>query len=451
MVGSVLLVDTDVDVLRSVGAVFEQAGYEVLRELSAEAALETYERLAPDVVLLDWPFDAREDHDLLDHMVKQGATVLLTTEGDETEVALRGIEQGAAGFLVKPLSTDQLVAVTSRAADDARLRRFARALVDDMRPRGGVEAFGVSSAMKKLTHEVGVLAKSDKTTVLLTGERGTEARLVARLIHDLSPRAAAPFVTVRCAGQTATELDSQLFGHEKGAHPDATRRHRGWFELVGSGTILLEGIEALVPVLQPKLLRVLETKTFRRMGGTRDIAADVRLIASTSRDIGPEVDAGNFRKDLYYRLSVMELPIPPVRKRTAEDRARLFDRVLFATRKKFPDGPTELSPEALECLQEYEWKGGNAMEVENVLERALMLAIERGHEIIEVGDLAGELRARSGFGDRRHTPMTLDELEKIQIERTLRSHSGNRTRSARELGISRATLINKIKRYNLNV
>ena len=122
MVGSVLLVDTDVDVLRSVGAVFEQAGYEVLRELSAEAALETYERLAPDVVLLDWPFDAREDHDLLDHMVKQGATVLLTTEGDETEVALRGIEQGAAGFLVKPLSTDQLVAVTSRAADDARLR-----------------------------------------------------------------------------------------------------------------------------------------------------------------------------------------------------------------------------------------------------------------------------------------------------------------------------------------
>ncbi|NNG15989.1 MAG: sigma-54-dependent Fis family transcriptional regulator [Gemmatimonadales bacterium] len=451
MVGSVLLVDTDVDVLRSVGAVFEQAGYEVLRELSAEAALETYERLAPDVVLLDWPFEASEGHDLLELMVKRGATVLLTTESDDAGDAVRGMQQGAVGFLAKPLSTDQLVAVTSRAADHARLRRFVRALVDDLRPRGGVEVFGVSSAMKKLAHEIGVLAKSDKTTVLLTGERGAEARLVARLIHDLSPRAAAPFVAICCAGRTATELDSQLFGHEKGAHPDATRRHRGWFEVVGSGTILLEGIEALMPVLQPKLLRVLETKTFRRMGGTRDIAADVRLIASTTRDIGPEVDAGNFRKDLYYRLSVMELPIPPIRKRSADDRARLFDRLLSVMSERFPDGPTGFSPEALERLQEYEWKGGNALEVENVLERALMLAIERGHETIEVGDLAGELRARSGFGDRRHTPMTLDELEKIQIERTLRTHSGNRTRSARELGISRATLINKIKRYNINV
>ena len=451
MVGSVLLVDTDVDVLRSVGAVFEQAGYEVLRELSVEAALETYDRLVPDVVLLDWPFEATEDLDVLDHMVKRGATVLLMIEADDAEVAVRGMQQGAVGFLAKPLSTDQLVAVTARAADYARLRRFVRALADDTRPGGGVEVFGVSSAMKKLAHEIGVLAKSDKTTVLLTGERGTEARLVARLIHDLSPRAAEPFVTVRCVGRTATELDSQLFGHEKGAHPDATQRLHGWFELVGSGTILLEGIEALMPVLQPKLLRVLETKTFRRLGGTRDIAADVRLIASTTRDIGPEVDAGNFRKDLYYRLSVMELPIPPVRRRSADDRAGLFDRLLSATKERVPGGPTELSPDALERLQEYEWKGGNVLEVENVLERALMLAIERGHETIQVGDLAGELRARSGFGDRRHTPMTLDELEKIQIERTLRSHSGNRTRSARELGISRATLINKIKRYNINV
>lgn len=451
MVGSVLLVDTDVDVLRSVGAVFEQAGYEVFRELSAEAALETYERLAPDVVLLDWPFEATDGVDLLDDMVKRGATVILTTESDEPEIAVRGMQQGAVGFLVKPLPTDQLVVVTSRAADYARLRRFVRALFDDVRPRGGVEIFGASSAMKKLAHEIGVLAKNDKTTVLLTGEQGTEARLVAQLIHDLSPRAAAPFVTVRCTGRTATELDSQLFGHEKGAHPDATRRHHGWFELVGSGTILLEGIEALMPVLQPKLLRVLETKTFRRMGGTRDIAADVRLIAATKRDIGPEVDAGNFRKDLYYRLSVMELPIPPVRKRSADDRAGLFDRLLAAAKEKFPAGPTEFVPEALERLQEYEWKGGNVSEVENVLERALMLAIERGHKTIEVGDLAGELRARSGFGDRRHTPMTLDELEKIQIDRTLRTHSGNRTRSARELGISRATLINKIKRYNINV
>lgn len=451
MVGSVLLVDADVDVLRSIGAVFEQAGFEVLRELSAEAALETYERLTPEVVLLEWPFDGGEGSDLLGSLVTRGATILLTTEDDQSQEAVRGLQQGAFGLLVRPVSPDQLVAVTSRAADYARLRRYTRALADEEKPHGGLESFGASSAMRKLAHEIGVLAKSDKTTVLLTGERGTEAKRVARLIHDLSPRADEPFVMIRCAGRTATELDSQLFGHEKGAHPEAERRHRGWFELVGRGTILLEGIEALMPVLQPKLLRVLETKTFRRMGGTRDIATDVRLIASTTRDIGPEADAGNFRKDLYYRLSVMELPIPPVRKRSVDDKGRLFDRLLASARHKLAHGSLELSPEALERFHEYEWKGGNAWEVENVLERALMLAIERGHESIEVGDLAGELRARSGFGDRRHTPMTLDELEKIQIERTLRTHSGNRTRSARELGISRATLINKIKRYNINV
>ncbi|TFG53964.1 MAG: sigma-54-dependent Fis family transcriptional regulator [Gemmatimonadales bacterium] len=451
MVGSILLIDTDVDVLRACGGVLEETGYEVLRELSAEAALETYDRLEPDVVLLDWHFDGERGPRLLDQLVARGATIVLTTEPDSAAGAVHGLDQGAVGRLVKPVSAPELLALTARAADYTRVRRLEGACADKMRPLGGLEALGTSSAMKKLAHEIKVLGKNDNTTVLLKGERGTETRLVARLIHDSSPRVSAPFVAVRCSGRSATELDSELFGHEKGAHPTAVSRRRGWFELVGAGTILLEGIEALAPVLQPKLLRVLETKTFRRLGGTRDVTADVRLIASTSHDLGPAVDAGNFRKDLYYRLSVMELPIPPVRRRSPEDRSKLFAHFLAAARERYAEGPTEASEEALARLQEYEWRGGNTMEVANVMDRALLLAIERGHEIVEVGDLAGELRARAGFGDRRHTPMTLDELEKIQMERTLRSHAGNRTRSARELGISRATLINKIKRYNINV
>jgi len=451
MVGSALLIDTDVDLLRASGSVLEELGYEVLRELSADAALETYDRLHPDVVLLDWHFDDGAGPAVLRQLIGRGATVLLTTASGDADDAVQGIAEGALGRLRKPIVPEHLVALTARAGDYARHRRLSAALADTLRPAGGLETLGSSSAMKKLIHEIGVLGKSDKTTVLLAGERGTETRLVARLIHDASPRAAAPFVAVRCGGCTATELDSELFGHEKGAHPGAASRQRGWFELAGAGTILLENIESLMPVLQPKLLRLLETKTFRRLGGTRDITADARLIASTALDLGPEVDAGNFRKDLYYRLSVMELPIPPVRRRSPDDRSRLFAHALADARERFAGGPTEISPEALERLQEYEWRGGNAMEIANVMERALLLAIERGHETIEVGDLAGELRARAGFGDRRHTPMTLDELEKIQIERTLRTHAGNRTRSARELGISRATLINKIKRYNINV
>ena len=451
MVGSVLLIDTDVDVLRSCGSVLEETGYEVLRELSAEAALETYDRLEPDVVLLDWHFDGANGPRLLKQLVARGATILVTTEPESTAGAVQGIEHGAIGRLRKPVSPAELLALTASAADYTRVRRLVRVCADQARPLGGLEALGTSSVMKKLAHEIAVLGKNDKTTVLLKGERGTETRLVAQLIHDSSPRASAPFVVVRCGGRTATELDSDLFGCEKGVHSAAVSRRRGWFELVGSGTILLEGIEALASVLQPKLLRVLETKTFRRLGGTRDVTADVRLIASTSHDLGPAVDAGNFRKDLYYRLSVMELPIPPVRRRSPEDRNKLFANFLAAARERYGEGPSEASEEALTRLQEYEWRGGNTMEVANVMDRALLLAIERGHEIVEVGDLAGELRARAGFGDRRHTPMTLDELEKIQIERTLRSHAGNRTRSARELGISRATLINKIKRYNINV
>lgn len=452
MAGSVLLIDADVQRLRSMGTALEKAGFEVLRELNADAALETYDRLEPEVVMLDFELPNGEEGGAspLRDLIERRATVLLTASDNRSDNAVRGLEEGAIALLVRPVPDRQLVAAALRGADYTRQRRLASALLDATRTTGGLTALGGSASMKRFAHDVGVLAKSDKTTVLLTGERGTEMQNVARLIHDLSDRARAPFISVRCTGLSASELDSALFGHEKGAHAEASRRRIGWFEIAHGGTVLLEGIESLVPVLQPKLLRVLETKTFRRMGGTKDIAVDVRLIAATSRDIRPEVDTGAFRKDLYYRLSVMELRVPPLRDRSDEDRAALVSRFLEAARARFPGAPSDLSPEALDRLNAYEWKPGNTAEMRNAIERAMMLALDRGHEVIEIADLAGELRARAGLGDRRHTPMTLDELERVQIERTLRTHDGNRTRSARELGISRATLINKIKRYNIS-
>jgi DNA-binding NtrC family response regulator len=239
-------------------------------------------------------------------------------------------------------------------------------------------------------------------------------------------------------------LDSAIFGHEKGATPEATERMRGLLEVAEGGTVYLEEVGELPVELQPKLLKVLEARTFRRVGGTRDVPADVRLIVATSHDLAAEIESGRLREDLYYRLSVMPIELPPLRDRSRDDRLALVLRIFNELQREVSGGPASISPEALERLLGYGWPG-NIREMRNVLERALILAC--GQLAIGVEHLPGEFRARPGIGDRRHTPMTIDELERQHIERTLRHHSGNRTRAAQELGISRATLINKIKRY----
>jgi DNA-binding NtrC family response regulator len=357
------------------------------------------------------------------------------------------MQEGAESFLAKPVMLDHLAATTARVMDKSRLRRVNRALAAD-KPGQGVDAMGTSSMMKDLAHQVGLLAQSDRTTVLLQGESGTGKGWVARLIHSLSPRAKAPFVQVACGATTAAVLDSELFGHERGAVPGAEDRKQGLFEIADQGTLFLEDIADLPPELQPKLLKVLETRTFRRMGGTREVEVDVRLIAGTSKNIQAKVEAGRVREDLYYRLSVMPLSLPPVSDRPKADRVALLHRLHEELAAELSDGPTAISPDALDRLLAYAWPG-NIREMRNVLERAMILA--RGEDAIQVGHLPGEFRARYGLGDRRHTPVTLDELERQHIERTLRHHDGNRTRSAVELGISRATLINKIKRYSLKL
>lgn len=445
MAGSVLLIDDDVDVLRSVGKYLEQLGYEVARELTGEAGLSSYERLRPDIVVLDLQLPGMDGMEVLERLRDLDALVVLLTGTDDVQTAVEAMQTGAENFLTKPVSLDHLAAATARVIDKSRLRRVNRALLDH-KPGRGVDAMGTSSMMKDLAHQVGLLAQSDRTTVLLQGESGTGKGWVARLIHSLSPRAQAPFVHVACGATSAGKLDSELFGHERGAVPGAEDRKQGLFEIADQGTLFLEDIADLPPELQPKLLKALETKTFRRMGGTREIEVDVRLIVGTSADIRARVDAGRFREDLYYRLSVMPLSLPPVSDRLKEDRVALLHRLHQELTAELSDGPATISPDALGRMLSYAWQG-NIREMRNVLERAMILA--RGQEEILVEHLPGEFRARYGLGDRRHTPVTLDELERQHIERTLRHHDGNRTRSAVELGISRATLINKIKRYSL--
>ena len=445
MADSVLLIDDDVDVLRAIGNAFERLGYEVTRELSGEAGLATFDRQRPEVVILDLRLPGMDGMEVLEALRKRGAAVILLTGQSDVETAVRAMQLGAENFLTKPVDITHLAAAAARVADKVRLRRVNETLLHGPSGRG-LESLGSSGQMQDFAHQVSLLAQSDRTTVLLTGESGTGKGWVARMIHDLSPRAKEPFVEVNAAGLNSTFLDSELFGHEKGAFTDAKDRKQGLFEIADRGTIFLDEIGDLVPELQPKLLKVLETKTFRRLGGTRELTVDVRLIAATNRNLQAEVERGRFREDLYYRLSVMPLMLPAVRDRTREDRMSLVTRILGDLRKELPDGPPALSSEVVERLLAYPWPG-NVREMRNVLERALSLG--RGQPAVSVEHLPGEFRARPGVGDRRHTPLSLDDLERQHIDRTLKHHGGNRTRAAAELGISRATLINKIKRYNL--
>ena len=459
MADSLLLIDDDADVLRAVGDYFERIGFEVYRETSGERGLDTFARLRPDVVLLDLHLPDLGGLEVLERLRGAGAAVILLTGQGDIATAVRAMQLGAEHFLTKPVDMGHLAAATARVLEKVHLSRQYALLRERDHQGEKPESLGVSPGMQELARQIGLLAASERTTVLLTGESGTGKGWVARLVHRLSPRASAAFVEVNCGGLSATFLESELFGHEKGAFTDAKERKLGLFELADGGTIFLDEIGDLAPELQPKLLRVLETKTFRRLGGTRELTVDVRLVAATNRELTSEVQAGRFRQDLFYRLSVMPLRLPAVRERSREDRLALVTRLLADLKPQLPGCPSECAADTLDRLLSAPWPG-NVREMRNVIERAMLLA--RGAPALGPEHLPADLRKPGGAGgvgggggggggggERRHLPLTLADVERQHIERALRFHGGNRTRAAQELGISRATLINKIKVYAL--
>ena len=445
MTDSILLIHDDPGSLRSVGARFEQSGCELFRELNGDAGVATLERTRPDVVCLAIHL-AEASPELVRKLANREAAVIAFGDKVPAASATRALNAGASRVVESGEDAELLFLMARQAAVDARRRRVADLTLNEGSPKSGIDSLGNSATMRQLAQQIGLLAQSERTTLLLTGEAGAGKAWVARLIHDLGPRAAKPFLQVRLSGQQPAYLESLIFGHEKGAFIEATERRRGLLELADGGTLLLREIGDLSAELQPKLLRALETKSFRRAGGSQDVSVDTRLMVTTRRDLAPEVEVERFRQDLFYRLSVMPLAVPALRERATEDRSGLVATVHSNARAVFPDGPPMITPDALGRLLEYGWPG-NVRELEHVIERAMLLA--RGQIAINVEHLPGELRARPGIGDRRHTPMSLDVLEHQHIERTLRYHGGNRTRAAKELGISRATLINKIKLYQI--
>lgn len=440
---SILIIDDEVAIAAAFAMFFRHDGQHVVHEAyTGGDGVDAYWRLRPDLVLLDVRLPDMTGFDVLAKIREDNPVVIMITAYGDVPMAVDALHKGAENFLTKPVDLSHLSAAADRALEKSRLRRMNRYLSDkrDATPR---VVFGASSAMRDLSDQVMLLAQSDRTTGLVIGERGSGKGRVAELIHQLSPRASKPFVDVNCAALTAESLDIELFGEEGSAGRPAKL---GLFEIADSGTLFLDEIGDLSLQLQPKLLRALEGKGFRRHGGTVDIVPNTRVIAATSRDLGEELAAGRFREDLYYRLSVMPIRLIPLRERTREDMLELLGNIMGELAVVLPGAPDTLTDEALEALLRYGWPG-NIRELRNALERAMLMA--RGADRIEARHLAREITSASGADVAHHLPRTLADVERAHIDRTLKAHQFNRTHAAKELGIARATLIKKIKEYEL--
>ncbi|MBA2244266.1 MAG: sigma-54-dependent Fis family transcriptional regulator [Gemmatimonadetes bacterium] len=446
---SVLLIDDDTAVLQLLTRFFTQKQWEVASALTAEEGVRHYEVGRPDLVLLDLNLPGLSGMHALELLVAHGATVVMLTGHGEIDTAVEAMQLGAESFLTKPVSLTQLEATAERAVEKVELRRTNRLLAQRLAERSSAENLGVSPKMQELARQVERVAASGQTTVLLLGASGTGKSMIAEMVHAQSPRARHPFVEISCASLSGAFLASELFGHERGAFTDAREMKRGLFEVADGGTLFMDEIGDLAADLQPKLLKVLESRSFRRLGATREIKVDVRLVAATNKDLFAEVKAGRFREDLYYRLSTFPLTIPTVRERSRDDVLALVQRLLERLRSRHPQAPREIAPRALDLLVGYGWPG-NVREMHNVLERALVLA--GGGERIEAEHLSPALHSTGGA--RRperfeQVIVPLEEVERQHIERALYLTSGNRSAAAERLGISRATLHNKIKIYGL--
>ena len=441
---SVLTVDDEPAITATLGTYFERnGGHAVTKAHTGQEGINLFRQLRPDLVLLDVRLPDMTGFDVLDRIRDENGTVIMITAYGDVPLAVQAMQNGAENFLTKPVELAHLGAAAERAFEKSRLRQMNRFLASR---RGNASSarvlLGSSAPMQELANQIEMLASSDRTTVLLIGESGAGKGRVAELIHSRSGRGARPFIEVNCAALTADTLDGELFGHDNGGPAKP-----GLFEVADGGSLFLDEIGDLGPTLQPKLLGVLEGKPFRRVGGTQEIHADVRLIAATSKDLVNEVTAGTFREDLYYRLSVMPVYLPPLRARSREDLIELIAHVLDDLRSTLPDAPPQIGDAALDRMLRYTWPG-NIRELRNVLERATI--VSRGAETIGPEHLPADVRDATGIGVEHHVPKSLDEVERSHIERTLRVHSGNRTHAARELGISRATLIKKIRAYGLH-
>jgi two-component system, NtrC family, nitrogen regulation response regulator NtrX len=446
---SLLIVDDELDIQSSLSFALKDEGYDVLTASSPAEAEKLLESNSIDVCLFDVWFPDGDGMELL-QLTKQRyphiSPVMMSGHGN-IELALKSIRLGAYDFLEKPLELEKVLVVLRNAVEALNLRDENRRLKKQL--VGKIHFIGESRPVLNLR---GALQKAAQATshVLVFGENGSGKELVARLLHELSPRRDRPFVAVNCAAIPEGLIESELFGHEKGSFTGAVSRHSGRFEQASDGTLFLDEITELSLAAQGKLLRVLEERTFDRVGGRAPVKAESRVVAATNRDLAAEVKAGRFREDLYFRLNVLSITVPPLRDRL-EDVAPLSVHFLKNAAAEAGRNPPEISRELHSWMQTYDWPG-NVRELKNIIERMVIMGADQ--KVLGLADLPEELQALSARG----TPVadetgTLRELravfEKITLEKRLEKLGGNVTKAAESLGIERAHLHRKMKQFGI--
>jgi two-component system NtrC family response regulator len=428
-----------------VGRALAGAGHDVREAASGEEALQIFEESVPDLVILDQRMPGMGGQTALVEIKKKhpGLPVIMLTAHGNVESAVKAMKAGATEYLTKPFDVEELKLTVAKALKVGNLERqvdYLRGELDRDYDTSGI--VGESQLMQDVLETVSRVAASD-ASVMIYGESGTGKELIARALHEQSQRRGKPFIQLSCAALPETLLESELFGYEKGAFTGAADAKPGRFELADTGTLFLDEIGDISMTVQVKLLRVLEQMSFERLGGSKTLRVDVRLIGATNRDLPAMIKSGEFREDLYYRLNVIPINLPSLRERRADIKLLAQHFLIRFARDK------QLAAESLRLLEDYHWPG-NVRELQNTIERATILS--RGR-IIEPEDLPAEVRRGVPLsGDAIQLPaegVTLEKVERELITQALDRTGGNRTRAAELLGISRHTLLYRIEKYGL--
>lgn len=437
---SILIVDDEESVRDSLHNWFIDDGYRVECAENAKKALTLLEEKDFDIVLADIKMpgmDGMEMHARIKTLANEPVVIIMTAFAS-VDTAVQALKNGAFDYVTKPFDPDDLSHLIRNAATQVALKKENLDLKDKITSLVDVEDIvGESQALRKVLEQVERVAQSS-SSVIITGESGTGKELVARAIHSNSPRKYFPLISVHCGALTESLLESELFGHEKGAFTGAAFNRKGRFEMADGGTIFLDEIGTISPKMQVELLRVLESKTFVRVGGNKEIQSDFRVICATNRDLMKQVEKGAFREDLYYRLNVVNIRIPPLRERR-EDIPMLVDHFIRKYCVSMSRDLITIEPAALKHLEAFDYPG-NVRELENMIERAIVVG---NGKVIRLKDLPMGKEAMT------QSIESLDDLEQKHIGRILEKYHWNISRSARALKVDRATLYNKIRKYGL--
>ncbi len=460
---SILVVDDDRSNLDSIERVFAREGYRVRTAADGLAALELIRAERPDVLVSDLMMPGLDGASLLrtvKAMAPEVEVVLMTAYGT-VETAVAAMKDGAYDFITKPLKRHSVLRSVRKALEKRALVQENQELRTKLAELSAPAGMIGQSRIFRATLDTVRQAAASHATVLITGESGTGKELVARALHELSPRHAGPFIPVNCAALPEGILESELFGYERGAFTGANSRKEGRFDRADKGTLLLDEVAEMSPSVQAKLLRVVQQGEFERLGGVAPVKVDVRLIAATNRDLVSEVRAGRFREDLYYRLNVVAIPLPPLRDRP-EDIPLLADHFLHRFSRRNEKPLSGMTAEALAAMSAYSWPG-NVRELENTIERAVVLGrgsqltlddlpesirASGGEQPTAPGALAGGKQVGAALGGTLAVPLgtPLEEVERMLIRETLRYTRGDKTLAARLLGIAPRTIYRKMDR-----